>query len=112
MHQALVKLGFTETEAKVYVQLTTGGPQSSRDIAEALNLNTRQICTSLKKLQSRGFVEANHKCQTPFLAVPFEKVLDLLIKDNIEQAKYMMKSKKELLSTWRSIIKKDSADNC
>jgi sugar-specific transcriptional regulator TrmB len=111
MHQALVKLGFTETEAEVYVQLTTEGPQSSRDIAKALSLHTRQICASLKKMQSRGFIEA-HKCQTPFLAVPFEKVLDLLIKDNLEQAKYMMKSKKELLSTWRSIIKNDSLDNC
>ena len=108
MHQALEKLGFTETEAKVYVQLTTEGPQSSRDIAKALNLHTRQICASLKKMQSRGFVEANHQCQTPFLAVPFEKVLELLIKDNIEQAKYMMKSKKELLSSWRSIVNRDT----
>jgi sugar-specific transcriptional regulator TrmB len=108
MHQALVKLGFTETEAEVYVQLTTKGPQSSRDVAKALNLHTRQICNSLKKMQSRGFVEANHKCQTSFLAVPFEKVLDLLIKDNIKQAKYMMKSKKELLSSWQSIVNRDT----
>jgi sugar-specific transcriptional regulator TrmB len=109
MHQALVKLGFTETEAKVYVQLTTEGPQSSKDIAKALNLHTRQICTSLKKMQTRGFVKANQKCLTPFLAVPFEKVLDLLIKDNIEQARYMMKSKKELLSAWQSITEKDAS---
>jgi sugar-specific transcriptional regulator TrmB len=107
MHQALVKFGFTKTEAKVYVQLTTEGPQSSRDIAKALNLHTRQICTSLKKMQSRGFVEANRKCQTPFLAVPFETVLDLLIKDNIEQAKYAMESKEDLLFAWRSITKRD-----
>jgi len=94
MHQALVKLGFTETETKVYVQLTTEGPQTSRDMAKALNLHTRQICTSLKKMQNTGFVESNYKGQTHFLAVPFEKVLDQLIKDNIEQAKYMMKNKK------------------
>jgi sugar-specific transcriptional regulator TrmB len=108
MHQSLEKLGFTETEAKVYVQLTTEGPQSSRDIAQALNLHTRLICASLKKMQRRGFVEAHHQCQTPFLAVPVEKVLDLLINDNIEQAKYMMKSKKELLSSWRSIVNRDT----
>jgi sugar-specific transcriptional regulator TrmB len=107
IHQALVKLGFTETEAKVYVQLTTEGPQSSRDIAKALNLHTRQICTSLKNMQSRGFVEAIHKCRNPFLAVPFEKILDLLIKANIEQAKSLMQNKKELLSTWRSITEED-----
>jgi sugar-specific transcriptional regulator TrmB len=108
MHQALVKLGFTETEAKVYVQLKTEGPQSSKDIAKALNLHMRQICDSLKKMQSRSFVEANHKCQTLFLAVPIEKVLDLLIKDNVEQARYMMKSKKELLSSWNSITHNNS----
>jgi sugar-specific transcriptional regulator TrmB len=108
MHQALVKLGFTETDAKVYAQLTTKGPQSSRDIVKALNLHTRQICNSLNEMQSRGFVKANHTYQTPFLAVPFEKVLDVLIKDNIEQAKSMMKSKKELLSSWRSIVNRDT----
>ena len=108
MHQALVKFGFTEREAKVYVQLITGGPQSPTEIAKALNLHARQICASLKKMRSRGFVEAHHKCQTPFLAVPFEKVLDLVIKSNIEEAERMIQNKEELLSSWQSIKPNDS----
>ena len=107
MHQTLMKLGFTETEAKVYVQLLIEGPQSSRDIAKALHLHIQQICNSLKRLQSKGFIETVYKCQNPFSGVPFEKVLDRLIKEDIEQAKYMMKNKRELLSSWRSISEKD-----
>ena len=107
MRKALVKLGFTDIEAKVYIQLTKEGPQSPKDIAKALKRNKHQICNCLKIMKSKGFVEVDRTFQTPFFAVPFPKVLDLLIKDNIEQAKYIMKSKKELLSSWQSIINRD-----
>jgi len=36
----------------------------------------------------------------------------LAIKSNIEEAERMTQNKEELLFTWRSIIKKDSPDNC
>lgn len=107
----LVKLGFTETEAKIYVQLTIGGPQSPRDIAKALNMQMHQIRISLKKMQIKGFVKANQRCHIPFFAVPIQKVLDLLINDNLEQAKYLMKNKKELLSSWRSMVNEDFFDS-
>ena len=107
MHHTLVKLGFTKTEAKIYVQLTKRGPQSPRDIAKALNMQIRQIRISLKKMQGRGFVKADKKCHIPFFAVPIQKVLDLLINENLEQAKYTKKNKKELLNSWHSIVDKD-----
>ncbi|MEJ2281296.1 MAG: helix-turn-helix domain-containing protein [Candidatus Bathyarchaeota archaeon] len=107
MHHTLVKLGFTETQAKIYIQLTKRGPQSQREIAKALNMQIRQIRICLKKMQSRGFVKADEKCQIPFFAVPIQKVLDLLIVNKLEQAKFTMKNKKELLSSWNSIVNED-----
>jgi hypothetical protein len=46
-----------------------------------------------------------------FSALLVEKVLNLLIKAKTEQEKALQESKEELLSTWRSITKKDSPDS-
>jgi hypothetical protein len=43
--------------------------------------------------------------------VLFEKLLDFLIKAKKEQQQALQESKEELLSTWRSITKKDLSDS-
>lgn len=111
MHKTLVTLGFTETDAKVYVYLATEGPKKASDTAEALRIYKQQLYRSLKKLQSKGIIKASPEYPTRFSAVLFEKVLDLLIKAKMEQQQALQESKEELLSTWRSITKKDSPDS-
>ena len=108
MLKTLASLGFTETDAQVYVFLTTEGPKKARDIAEALKLYRRQLYRTLKNLQSKGIVNASPEYPARFSAVLFEKVLDLLIKAKTEQQQALQESKEELLSTWRSITKKDT----
>jgi sugar-specific transcriptional regulator TrmB len=108
MLKTLVSLGFTETDAQVYVYLATEGSQKARDIAEALQIYKRQLYRSLKNLQSKGIINASPEYPARFSAVLFEKVLDLLIKAKTEQEKALQESKEELLSTWRSITKKDT----
>lgn len=108
MLKTLVSLGFTETDAQVYVFLATEGPQKARDIAEALKLHSQQLYCSLKKLQSKGIVNASTEYPARYSAVLFDKVLDLLIKAKMEQQQALQESKEELLSTWRSITKKDA----
>jgi len=112
MQKTLMSLGFKETDIQVYLLLSTEGPKKARDIAEDLNLSSQQLSSILKKLQSRGLVNASNDYPACFSPVLFEKVLDCLVKAKKEQHKTLQESRKELLSTWRSIIKKDSADNC
>jgi sugar-specific transcriptional regulator TrmB len=107
MQKTLINLGFTETDAQIYVFLTTEGPRKARDIAEAVNLYSQQLYRILKKLQNKGMVIASLEYPTLFSAVLFEKVLDLIVKAKKEQHKALQESKKELLSTWRSITEKD-----
>jgi sugar-specific transcriptional regulator TrmB len=107
MQKILIDLGFTETDAQIYVFLTTEGPRKARDIAEAVNLYSQQLYRILKKLQNKGMVIASLEYPTLFSAVLFEKVLDLIVKAKKEQHKALQESKKELLSTWRSITEKD-----
>jgi sugar-specific transcriptional regulator TrmB len=112
MQKTLMSLGFTEIDTQVYLFLSTEGPKKARDIAEALNLYNPQLYHILKKLQNRGLVNTSHDFPAFFSAVLFEKVLGYLVKAKKEQHKTLQESKEELLSAWRSIIKKDSEDNC
>ena len=106
MHKILFNLGFTETEAAVYVYLTKEGPRKAGIIGKALNLHKQRLYRSLRKMQNKGVIETSEH-PAIFLAMPFEKVLDLVIKANIEEAKRMMQNKEDLLSSWRSMTEKD-----
>ena len=102
----LVSLGFSETDAKVYVHLVTDGPQEARKIAETLRIYQVTIYKTLKNLQTKRLVNAS-KRSTLFSAEPFEKALDSLIKDRMKQQHILQENRERLLSTWNSIIKKD-----
>jgi sugar-specific transcriptional regulator TrmB len=97
-------LGFSET--KIYMLLLTDGPQETTKIAEALSLYKVTIYKSLKKLQNKGLVTPS-KHPTLFCAEPFEKVLDFLNQDITKQKQSLEDKKEKLLSTWRSITKKN-----
>jgi len=58
-------------------------------------------------MQSKGVIEASGY-PACFSAMPFEKVLDLVVKSNIEEAERMIQNKEELLSTWQSITHNNS----
>lgn len=106
MQKTIIKLGFTEIDAQVYVFLSKEGSKKARDMAEALNLTSQQLYRILKKLQKKGMVNVSHEYPASFSAVIFERILDLLVKSKKEQQKALQESKKELLSTWRSITEK------
>jgi sugar-specific transcriptional regulator TrmB len=92
-------LSLKRTEAEVYVYLAKKGPQKAKDLADALKIRKRQLYSILKKLQAKGVVTASHKQTTVFSALNFENALDLLLKNNIEQAKALKKTLEERLSS-------------
>jgi sugar-specific transcriptional regulator TrmB len=110
MQNILMNLGFTETEAHIYLYLMKEGGQKARDIGQALNLYKQQLYRSLRKMQSKGIIKASGY-PAHFSAVPFEKVVDLSIRANIEKAEYVIQKREELLSGWRSIIRKEFSDS-
>ena len=111
MLKTLIKLGFTETDAKVYVYLATEGPRIASEIAEALKIYKQRLYCSLNNLQSKGIINASPEYPARYSAVLFEKILDLLIEAKKEQQEALQENKEELLSTWRSITKKSKPKN-
>lgn len=103
--------GLTETDAEIYLLLTREGPQHGRRIAKSLELYKQQLYRSLKRLQRKGAVNITLERPAHFSAVSLEKILDFLIEAKKEQALALQESKKELLSNWRAIAKREFADN-
>jgi sugar-specific transcriptional regulator TrmB len=99
----LVSFGLTQMDAKIYVFLAKRGAQKGRDIRKALKITKQQLYPSLKNLQKRGIVSTTLEYPARFIAIPFEKVLDLFIKAKLEETQRLQKSKAEILSKWKTI---------
>ncbi|MCZ2808765.1 MAG: hypothetical protein O2V44_05370 [Candidatus Bathyarchaeota archaeon] len=106
--KTLEGFGFKRIEAEVYVYLAKKGPLKAGKIAAALNLSKQKLHPILKNLQNQGMVAVSPQYPFLFFAVEFEKVLDMLVKADLEQAQAIKETKKELLSSWRSMTKRDN----
>ena len=104
----LVDLGIKRLDAQVYLCLATSGPKKGRTVSNELKISKMQLYRSLRELQSRGMVNSSSEYPARFSAVLFDKFLDRLIKVKREQAKTLQASKKEILSSWRSLTEKDN----
>jgi sugar-specific transcriptional regulator TrmB len=101
--KTLEGFGLSRIDAEVYVYLAKKGPKKGRELANALQVTKQQLYPSLKNLKTKGIVTASFERPALFSAVAFEKVVELLIKIKVEQAKAIKETKKELLDSWRSI---------
>ena len=106
--KTLEGFGLKRIEAEVYIYLAKRGPQEGMDLANALKIRKQQLYHILKNLQTKGAVTVRLDDPAVFSAKAFEKILDLLIEANIEQARAIEETKEELLSSWWSMIKQDN----
>ncbi len=109
MLKILLDLGFKQQDAEVYVFLAINGSQRAKDIAGALKTYKSHVYRILKKLQDREIVNATPNPPTQFSAVSFDKVLDLLVQANMEEANRIEEKKDEILALWKSNINGNSA---
>ena len=106
--KTLEGFGLSRVDAKMYVYLAKMGPQYASELAEALKITKQQLYPSIKCLRDKGIIAASIGQPPLFCAVAFEKALEILIKAKVEQAKAIKETKKELLSSWRSINWQDN----
>jgi HTH-type transcriptional regulator, sugar sensing transcriptional regulator len=109
--EALVSLGLSRTEARIYVFLEKSGSHNDVNISQALKLCEKELIRSLKNLQDKRLVKASAQHAVEFSAVPFEKAINLLIEVKKEQAQSLQQRKMELLSSWQNLTKKNSENN-
>jgi sugar-specific transcriptional regulator TrmB/pimeloyl-ACP methyl ester carboxylesterase len=97
--------GLTSKEAEVYIFLAKYEVLTGGEIAKQTKIARSLVYRILKSLQSKGLVEATLESPTRFVAVPFEKALDLIIKTKQEEALRIERAKKGLLEDWKVISK-------
>ena len=100
---ALVSLGLTQGEAKVYIFLSKRGSTRAKDASRVLKLSKQRLYPIIKSLKSKGIVNSTLERPARFDAVPFEKVLDVFLKAKIDQVQSIKKNKSDLLEDWQSI---------
>ena len=101
--KTFTSLGLSQTETRVYIYLATNGPQNASKIADSLKIKRSIICQSLEKLQDKGVVTFVGE-KPLFLAMPFDKALELLMKAYLEDAQAIEENKDEILLKWKKII--------
>jgi sugar-specific transcriptional regulator TrmB len=101
--KTLESLGFPQLDARVYVLLAKKGPQKAIDAAKVLKMPRQTLYVIIKNLQKKGIVASTVEHPARFVAVPFEKVIDLFIKSKMEEAQRVQQRKNEILLDWESI---------
>ncbi len=86
VRKVLKDFGLTESESEIYIFLSKYQALKGGDIAKSLHIQKGQVYRSLKGLQSKAIVELTLESPARFMAVPFETVLDLLVKTKREEA--------------------------
>jgi sugar-specific transcriptional regulator TrmB len=105
--KALIDLGLSESEAQVYMFLESKGPAKTRRISHTLQINRTQMYRILKRLQGKNIIKIIVGRPAKFSALPFEEALNLLIQCKEKNAKIAQNNKKELLSDWQIMRKKN-----
>jgi sugar-specific transcriptional regulator TrmB len=91
-------LKLTENEVEIYVLLIKYGILKAGEIARHLKKDKAQILRILKRLQSKGLIEATLESPKRFTAVPFENIIDAFVKSKRDEAASLENAKKELIS--------------
>ena len=108
MLKTLVNLGFEQQDAEVYVYLALNGPKKAKDIATALKTYERQVYRSLKKLQNKEIVNATPDLPANFSVISLDKLLDLLARASLEEARRIEQERDRILRLWKSSVKRNS----
>jgi sugar-specific transcriptional regulator TrmB len=107
--KTLLDLGFKQKESEVYAFLALNGAKNVNEITKALNTYERQVYRTLKSLVNSHIITITPNTPAQYSALPFDKVLELLVKVTLKEAERIEMKKEKILSVWNSCIKNDSA---
>jgi predicted transcriptional regulator len=107
--KALLSLDLSQIDAKVYMFIALTGPKRKLSIVNGLKISKQQISQSLVNLQNRGIIFTDFKNRNEFVALPFEKALEQLIKTEKVKTQILTETKKTLFLDWKtSMTEKDT----
>jgi len=106
MIKTLIGLGFGQRDAEVYAFLVLNGAQKASTIAEAIRMYKRRVYRALRDLEKQKIVSGTENSNAHFVAIPFDKLLDLLVKASLQEARQIEQNKNNLVALWNSYAEK------
>jgi sugar-specific transcriptional regulator TrmB len=103
IEDALMKLGLSRNEARVYLYLARVGERKASEISEALSLHRTETYRILRDLEKRGLVSSVFEKPLKFIATPFERAVDILIETKKLKIKLLEREKVKLVDIWLSL---------
>ena len=98
----LQKLGLTQNELKVYLYLNKNGSKKAKEIAQNQKIPRTQTYHLLTALQNKGMVIMVSNRITKFEGIEFEKVLDILINNELKRIEELQSMRSELSELWKA----------
>jgi len=102
VYEILQKLGLTQHESKVYLYLNKNGSKKAKEIAQNQKIPRTQTYHLLAALQNKGMVTVISDKITKFEGIEFEKVLDILINNELKRIEDLQLMRSELSELWKA----------
>jgi len=102
VYEILQKLGLTENESKVYLYLNKNGSKKAKEIAQNQKIPRTQTYHLLTALQNKGMITVISDRITKFEGIEFEKVLDILINNELKRIEELQLMRSKLNQLWRA----------
>jgi sugar-specific transcriptional regulator TrmB len=102
----LIDIGFTKTQAKLYLTLLKLEEADAKTLSEKTNVARPEIYRTLNELQKKGLVEKEINVPYKFKATPIDLGLKILIDQRLQHCEDIREKTKKFLQNRRK-VKKD-----
>ncbi len=102
IQEILQKLGLTQNESKVYLYLNKNGSKKAKEIAQNQKIPRTQTYHLLTALQNKGIVVVISDRITKFEVIELEKVLEILINNELKRIEDLQSMRSELSELWKA----------
>ncbi len=110
--ETLRKIGFSEKEAKVYLQLIHLGPQPVSTLATKSEINRTTTYDIIATLTKKGLISSIKKgSATYFKALDPKNLLNYLEREKVEQTKKIEKQQKEIFALLPALISLENPES-
>jgi sugar-specific transcriptional regulator TrmB len=98
----LNEIGFTQTQAKVYLALLRMGETDARTLSEKTGKSKPEVYRTIRELQKKSLVQKEITTPTKFIATPLQLGLQILMRQKIQQCTNIQKKIKRFLRNHQS----------
>ena len=105
----LRNLGLSKNQIRVYLYLARSGVRKASEVSDAISLHRTETYRILRDLAKVGLVSSVFEKPIKFVATPFDRSLDILIKAKRLRLEILERRKKDLVSVWSSLPKPEMA---